>query len=216
MKVIGVGFGRSGTMSLKQALGELGAGPCFHMIDLIQDPSKVGPWHAAVFEGEMDWDAMFDGFESTIDWPGCTLWRDLIDAFPEAKVLLNYRDFDAFYRSLETTVYALRKAAKEGTLEPDASRPQPVPELWEIIDELIFARDLQGSIEDRERVREICEQRLEEIQSTVPADRLTVWKLGDGWGPLCEMLDVHEPEHEFPHLHEAAEFRAKFGLPALA
>lgn len=84
MRVIGVGFGRSGTMSLKHALEEVGAGPCFHMIDLIRDPDNVDPWHDAAVRGEKDWDAMFSGYDSTIDWPGCTFWEELIEVYPDA------------------------------------------------------------------------------------------------------------------------------------
>ena len=217
MKVIGVGFGRTGTWSLKNALDEIGAGPCFHMLDLIRNPDIVGPWHDAAIKGQPDWDAMFDGFDSTIDWPGCTFWRELIEVYPEAHVLLNVRDFDGWLRSFNNTIYAVRKAAMAGELSEDSSRPEPSPQLWEVIGNVVYERDLEGKVDDPEALRELYHDRIETIKATVPAERLTVFELGvDGWETLADMLGVEAPDTEFPHLHDTDEFRAEFGLPALA
>ncbi len=38
LKVIGSGFGRTGTMSMKEALEVLGPGPCHHMIEVMENP----------------------------------------------------------------------------------------------------------------------------------------------------------------------------------
>lgn len=217
MKVLGVGFGRSGTMSLKQALEDLGAGPCLHMIDLIRNNDLIPPWYAAAIEGDVDFDRMYDGFESTIDWPGCTYWKQLIEYYPDAPVLLNYRDFDGWYKSVENTIVAVRKASMAGELKPDASRPAPPPELWQVIGKLIYEVDFEGNFEDRDWMRNMYEARIEEIKATVPAERLTVFKLedNDGWTSLAAMLGVDEPDTPFPHLHDTNEFRTEFGLEPL-
>jgi len=217
MKVLGVGFGRSGTMSIKQALEEVGAGPCFHMIELIRNNEMIPPWHDAAIKGEVDFDRMFEGFESTIDWPGCSYWRELIEYYPDAPVLLNYRDFDGFYKSCKNTIYALREAAMKGELVEDASRPAPPPELWQVIGKLLWEQDFQGRFEDEQWMREMYYARIEEIKQTVSADRLTVFKLEEAsWQPIADMLGIDPPEGEFPHLHDTDEFRSEFGLPALA
>ena len=218
MKVLGVGFGRSGTMSLKAALEELGAGPCLHMIDLIRNNELIAPWHDAAIEGDVDFDRMFAGFESTIDWPGCSYWRELIEHHPDTPVLLNYREFDGWYKSVQNTIVAVREASQKGELKPDANRPAPPPELWQVIGTLIYERDFQGKFEDEEWMRDMYYARIEEIKATVPAERLTLFKLEDqpGWAPIADMLGVEAPQTEFPHLHDTDEFRAEFGLPALA
>lgn len=219
MKVIGVGFGRTGTMSLKQALADLGAGPCFHMIDLIMGERKARdlPYWVRIAEGEaVDWTEVFDGWQSTVDWPAASKWRELIAAFPDAPVLLNVRDFDGWYRSVENTILAVKLAARAGELEQDANREAPAPELWGVIERLIWEGDFQGRFEDREWVRKTYDERIEEIRATVPAERLTVWNLGDGWQPLADMLGVAAPTTPFPRLHDTNEFRLEFGLPALA
>ncbi|MBA3359294.1 MAG: sulfotransferase family protein [Thermoleophilaceae bacterium] len=218
MKVVGVGFGRSGTMSLKQALEDLGQGPCLHMIDLIRNNELIPPWQEAAIEGNVDFDKMFEGFESTIDWPGCTYWKDLIDYYPDALVLLNYRDFDGWYKSVNNTIVAVRKASMAGELKPDANRPPPPPELWQVIGKLIYEVDFQGNVEDEAWMRDMYYARIEEIKATVPAERLIEFNLEDspGWEPLTEKLGVEAPDKEFPHLHDTEEFRAEFGLPPLA
>lgn len=217
MKVIGAGFGRTGTWSLKHALDEVGAGPTFHMLDLIRNPDKVAPWHDAAIKGNVDFEAMFDGYESTIDWPGCSYWRELMEAYPEAQVLLNVRDFDGWYKSFNNTIYAVRKAAMAGELVQDANRPAPSPELWEVIGHLIYEHDLEGKVDQPDALRDLYHERIETIKSEVPADRLTMFELGkDGWETLADMMGVEAPTTEFPHLHDTDEFRSEFGLPALA
>ena len=216
MKVIGVGFGRSGTMSLKQALEDLGAGPCFHMIDLIRNPDKVEPWHDAAIKGEKNWDEMFSGYELKIDWPGCSFWEELIEVYPDSPVLLNVRDFDGFYKSCQNTILAVKQAAMSGELPEDASREGPKPELWGVIEKLIWQGDFQGRFEDKEWVRQMYYDRIETIKNTVPADRLIVWELGvDGWEPICEALGEPVPDKPFPHMHDTNEFRTEFGLEPL-
>jgi hypothetical protein len=219
MKVLGVGFGRTGTLSLKAALEQVGAGPCFHMLDLIQGENKERdlPYWVKIADGEqVDWHEVFEPWEATVDWPAASKWRELIDAFPDVPVLLNVREFDGFYKSCQNTILAVKLAAQAGELAPDTNREQPAPELWGVIEKLIWQGDFQGRFEDKEWVRQMYYDRIEEIKNTVPAERLTVWELGDGWAPLCEMLGVDEPDEPFPHLHDTNEFRSEFGLQPIA
>jgi hypothetical protein len=187
------------------------------MIDLIRNNDLIPPWYAAAIDGDVDFDRMYEGFESTIDWPGCTYWKQLIEHYPDAAVLLNYRDFDGWYKSVENTIVAVRKASMAGELKPDANRPAPPPELWQVIGKLIYEVDFEGNFEDRDWMRNMYEARIEEIKSTVPAERLTVFKLedNDGWTSLAAMLGVEEPSTPFPHLHDTNEFRTEFGLEPL-
>jgi hypothetical protein len=220
MKMVGVGFGRTGTMSLKAALERLGAGPCFHMIDLIMGENKhhdLQHWIKIANGEQVDWHEVFDGWEATVDWPACSRWEELIEAFPDVPVLLNVRDFDGFYKSCQNTILAVKQAAMAGELQEDANREQPAPELWGVIEQLIWQGDFQGRFEDKEWVRSMYYERIETIKARVPADRLIVWELGvDGWEPLAEALGVEVPDEPFPRLHDTNEFRTEFGLPALA
>ena len=115
MKVIGAGFGRTGTMSLKEALEELGFGPCYHAIELFENPAHAGLWEAAERGEPVDWDELLGGYEATVDWPGCTFYKDLMQAYPDAKVLLNVWDPERWYESAANTIYNIRRG---GTLSP--------------------------------------------------------------------------------------------------
>jgi hypothetical protein len=218
MKLLGVGFGRTGTMSLKGALEELGY-PTFHMIDLIMGENRdrdLTYWIKIANREPVDWNEVFENYEATVDWPACSRWEELIEAFPDAAVLLNYRDFDGFYRSCENTILAVKEAAMAGELKEDANREGPSPELWGVIEKLIWQGDFQGNFKDKEWARQMYWNRIETIKSTVDPDRLIVWELGvDGWEPICEKLGVPVPDHPFPHLHDTNEFRTEFGLTPL-
>jgi len=219
VKVIGVGFGRTGTMSLKAALERLGAGPCFHMIDLIMGERRERdlPYWVQIGDGEpVDWHEVFDGWESTVDWPAAAKWREICAAFPDVPVLLNVRDFDGWYASVENTILAVKLAAQAGEMAPDANRPQPHPALWGVIERLIWQGDFQGRFQDRDWVRETYDARIAEIKAYVPAERLVVWELGvDGWEPLAAALGVAAPTTPFPHLHDTNDFRAACALAPL-
>jgi len=218
--MIGVGFGRTGTMSLKAALEELGAGPCFHMIDLIMGERKerdLPYWVKIANGGDYDWPEVFDGWGSTVDWPACSRWEELIEAYPDVPVLLNLRDFEPWYRSCANTILAVKQAAQAGELPEDPNRPPPAPELWGVIDKLIWEGDFEGRFDDKDWMRDMYFKRIDTIKATIPPDRLVVWELGvDGWEPLAEVLGVEVPDTPFPHLHDTNEFRTEFGLPALA
>jgi Sulfotransferase domain len=216
MKMIGVGFGRTGTMSLKAALEELGANPCFHMIDLIMGENKerdLPYWVKIANDEPVDWHEVFDGWEATVDWPACSRWEELIEAFPGVPVLLNVRDFDGWYKSVENTILAVKLAAQAGEVREDTNRDMPAPELWGVIEKLIWQGDFQGRFEDKEWVRQMYFDRIDTIKSTVDPDRLIVWELGkDGWEPLADALGVPVPDKPFPRLHDTNEFRTEFGL----
>src|ERR1700712_5108190 len=98
LKVIGSGFGRTGTLSLKLALEQLGLGPCYHMVEVVKAPAAAADWEAAADGQPVDWDRVFQGYRATVDWPAATFWRELAHAYPEAKVILSLRDPESWYR----------------------------------------------------------------------------------------------------------------------
>src|SRR5690348_10244023 len=116
MRVIGVGFGRTGTASLKVALERLGVAPCYHMYDVIEEPARARAWLAAAEGGKPDWDEIFAGYAATVDWPGAAFWRELLATYPQAKVILTVRDPQRWYDSTRQTIFrnAQRTPSKLG------------------------------------------------------------------------------------------------------
>ena len=103
-----------------------------------------------------------------------------------------------------------------GELAEDANREGPSPELWGVIEQLIWQGDFQGKFQDKEWVREMYFDRIETIKNAVPSERLIMWELGvDGWEPICEALGKPVPDKPFPRLHDTNEFRTEFGLEPL-
>ena len=215
MKVIGAGFGRTGTMSLKAALERLGFGPCFHMIDLIRDPTPLPYWQAAADGEKVDWAEALDGWESTIDWPGCTFWEEMAEIWPDAPVLLSVRDPDAWYRSTYNSIHEAKEMALRGELQGNTEEP-PDPAVMQMINGLIWKGTFKGRFTDKEFALEVFRRHNEDVKSKVPADRLLVYEIKQGWGPLCDFLGVEVPDEPMPHLNDTESFRNMFGMPALA
>ena len=214
MKVIGAGFGRTGTLSQKAALEQLGFGPSFHMIDVARRPELLPGWQAAVDGDEVDWHALLEGWESTVDWPACTYWAQIWEAFPEAKVLLSVRDPEAWYASCAKSIHASAQAAAKGELE--GGSVEVSPDAMRMINGLIWDGTFQGRFDDKQFAIDTYLAHNEDVKSRVPADRLLVYEVKEGWEPLCEFLEVPVPDGPMPHLNDATSFRAMVGLPELA
>lgn len=66
-----------------------------------------------------------------------------------------------------------------------------------------------GQVADREFALGVFRGHIEAVQAEVPAERLLVFEVGQGWDPLCRFLGVPVPDGEpFPHVNERAAFRA--------
>ncbi len=216
MKVIGAGFGRTGTMTLKAALEELGADPCYHMIEVLWgDTSRLPLWQAAASGEDTDWERLFEGFEATVDWPGCTFYEPLMEVFPDAKVLLTVRDPEAWYESAKSSIYAALIAGRNGELAEGTQEP-PSTEAFQMISTLIWEGTFHGRFEEKDYAIEVFNRHIEDVKSKVPPERLVVHDIKDGWRPLARMLDVPEPDTPFPRLNDKVAFREMVGLPALA
>ena len=104
LKVIGAGFGRTGTDSMREALEILGFGPCHHMRELIKDPEHERLWRSVVAGATPDWDLLLGGYVSCVDWPSAYYWPQLVKAFPQARVILTWRTAESWWASFEKTL----------------------------------------------------------------------------------------------------------------
>ncbi len=204
LKVIGAGFGRTGTTSLKVALQALGF-PCCHWSDLPAQPERVRLWEAVADGQPVAWDDVFNGYQATVDWPGVAFWRELIDAYPDAKVILSVRDPDRWYDSIERRIlYSARQIRTPG-FESSALAKRFTPDLWRLahMTEKVTVQRSFGGCLDREHVIAVFERHNQEVQRHVPAERLMVYEVTQGWEPLCEFLGVPVPAGmPFPRLND--------------
>ena len=114
LSIIGAGFGRTGTMSLKFALEQLGAGNCYHMMETRKNPDHTELWLKAMNAEPVDWDELFRDYSAAIDWPACRFWRELSEFYPKAKVILTLRDPERWYQSMSQTIYQALTNPKPG------------------------------------------------------------------------------------------------------
>jgi hypothetical protein len=207
LEVIGAGFGRTGTLSLKVALEQLGLGPCYHMLEVLGTPDRPQQWLDQVEGRPPGWDVVFSGFRATVDWPAAAYWRELAAHYPEARVILSLRDPGKWYDSVMNTIYnAMRPDLGEGV--PEAIRVQLT-----MVRKLIAEQTFGGRLEDRAHAIDVFERHNRAVREAIPAERLLVYEPGDGWEPLCAFLERPVPETDFPRLNDTAEFRARMGLP---
>jgi sulfotransferase family protein len=208
IEVIGAGFGRTGTMSLKVALEELGFGPCYHMIELFGHPEHVELWEAASQGKPVDWEELFSGYRATTDWPACSFYEELTERYPDAKVILTVRDPDRWYESTYNTIYGMRRMLSSPIFRLAAPFRPGLRRATQMNDRLIWEDTFGGSLEDRERAIEVFERHNEEVKERVPAEKLLVYEVKEGWEPLCEFLGVEVPKDKpFPHLNDTDTFR---------
>jgi sulfotransferase family protein len=191
--LIGAGLGRTGTASLKLALEQLGLGPCYHMRELFMHPEHASHWLRAA-DGYPDWDTLFDGYGSTMDYPGCTFWHELAQFYPTAKVLLTVRDPDQWFDSTQATIFAEAMTAN--------LKSSPLQEFFE---KTVF-KPFGDRIHDRSFMIESFRRHNAEVERAIPQERLLVYTVGQGWEPLCKFVGSAIPDAPFPHLNSREEF----------
>ena len=195
LKVIGSGLGRTGTMSLKLGLEQLGLGPCHHMVEVFMHPETVPLWIQAG-HGAADWDAIFDGYASMVDYPGARFWRELADHYPDAKVLHSVRDPDGWFESTQETIFAPGGAADAAT--------GPMRAFFDVVTD-----GVAGRLHDRDFMIDHFHRHTEAVKAAIAPERLLVFEASQGWGPLCAFLGVPVPDTPFPRENTREEFKAR-------
>ncbi|MDZ7673965.1 MAG: sulfotransferase [Acidimicrobiales bacterium] len=197
MEVIGAGWGRTGTLSTKIALERLGLGPCYHMIEVFRThPEHRSLWRRAAAGEQVEWSEIFSEYRSAVDWPTCAFWRELAEAYPQAKVLLTYRPGRDWYESFDATI-------SDGI---PRRHPGDGDETGAMMNEVIVQRSFLNRAGSRDELVDRYEEHVAEVREALPAERLLVWSPKEGWEPLCEFLDVSTPAEPFPQVNDRADF----------
>ncbi|MDQ3019929.1 MAG: sulfotransferase family protein [Bacteroidota bacterium] len=215
LKIIGTGLGRTGTHSLKLALEQLGFGKCYHMIELIQHPEGLKYFQQAEKDEHVNWEELFEGYHSAVDYPVARYYKQLIKYYPDAKIIHTIRDAESWYKSVTDTIFWVSKPSLWRILKvavhlPFSSETRsrlPVFKFNGKLIELEFGKDLKN----KEEVIRRFNLHNEEVIKTIPKERLLVFNPKGGWDPLCNFLNVPVPENPFPKSNTKDEFiqRAK-------
>jgi len=211
VKVIGAGFGRTGTLSTQAALNQLGF-PCYHMFEVVRNKankSHLDFWRKVANSPagmQHDWRQVFAKYTATVDNPACCVWRELMQAYPDAKVLLTVhpRGPEAWYESTIDTIYftenmwqfeVLRAVTPFGRKFGDMTR------------KLVWQRSHGGTMDNRDKAIAHYKQHIEDVKAAVPPGRLLVFSVDQGWKPLCDFLEVPIPPTPFPNVNDRAEIK---------
>jgi len=195
--VIGAGVGRTGTHSLKLAINMLGIGPCHHMEEVLHNMPVQVPLWASALAGQPDWQAIYNGYESAVDWPTACFFRELLKAYPTAKFVLAHRSPESWADSFGSTIYKLV-----------ADRDQAPPEMKEWLEMAtgVIAKTGFPDGLNRDGIIKAFMAHYEAVKNTIPADQLLVYEVKEGWGPLCDFLGKPVPSDPFPRTNDRAEF----------
>lgn len=207
LSVVGAGFGRTGTLSLKGALELLGFGSCYHMVEVIQNPTFIKFWIAAAKGETMNWDEVFNGYHSAVDWPVASYWRELAAYYPESKVILSVRSPESWFESATNTIFSPqtreRMSDTFGDVESDGAGGLDMGAMMK----KIMVDTFGGKpLDDKENAMAVFERHNQTVIDTIPADRLLVFEASQGWEPLCAFLDVPVPDVPYMEVNKREDF----------
>jgi hypothetical protein len=197
LEVISAGFGRTGTMSLKLGLEQLGFGRCHHMDEVLADIETQLPLWNAANAGEPDFEAIYDGYGAAVDWPTAAFWRELAAAYPAAKLVLSTRTPESWCRSFSDTILSVLNAPETW---PDHARP------WlEMVTDVVVGRSLGGKTGPDDLLAAFNAHEAA-VKAEIPPERLLVFDVRQGWEPLCRFLERPVPDSPFPRTNSKEEF----------
>lgn len=210
MEVIGAGFARTGTKSLQEALEILGYGKCYHMVTLFGNPQDIKYWEAAATGQKVEWEKLFDGCKSVVDFPGSFYYKELMSKYPDAKIILSKRDAESWYNSAYSTIYSFNPGVKTKLkLVSFALFNERARNLLRIVKMnklTIWDRLFQKRFEDKDFAIKVFNDHIRDTIQYVPKEKLLVFEAKDGWGPLCEFLNKPIPSVPYPKLNSKEDF----------
>jgi len=217
LHVIGVGLSRTGTLSTRLALGKLLGGKIYHGFESDMD-DKADFWLRAAENPDCvsaeDWREFLSGrgYTAGVGEPLALFYKEVGAAYPEAKFLLNTRDPHSWYRSMRTAIIKPR-----GYLE----RP-PISWIFSLF-------SIERNKQLFHRVRALSAEKLglnhsswsavyagEEAAvqfftswqqlmiKTIPAEKLLVYNVKEGWEPLAKLVGAEVPDEPFPQINDGA------------
>ena len=198
MKVICAGWGRTGTRSLKYALEHLTGQPSYHMQNILLNKKDAKKWHNSIFRHneKFDWEDIYKGYGACLDFPSCNYYKELMEYYPDAKVILTVRDAESWVKSWNVLNNQILKSF---TFRFLAKIPRTSFKLQkDIHNKMILGIDgaFQGVKSDKERMKKF-EEWNQSVIDYVPKERLLVYEVKDGWAPLCKFLDAPIPDMPF-------------------
>ncbi|TNE57802.1 MAG: sulfotransferase family protein [Alphaproteobacteria bacterium] len=206
LEIIGAGYGRTGTMGLKNVLEQLGFNKCYHMIEVFEHLDTAVPfWQDAADGKSVDWEQHFKGFRAAVDWPSSAFWKELADFYPDAKVILSTRTPESWYKSFSNTI--MHHMMTE--LDPAETPPEMLA--WsKMAKQLIRHNTFHDRLADADYMIQAFKDHEQQVKDTIAPERLLIFNSADGWEPLCAFLGVPVPDEPYPLVNTTEDFRKRF------
>ena len=216
IKIIGAGFPRTGTNTLRESLELLGFSKTYHMKQLLVHPENLHYWTTLKETGTTDWESLYDGYQATVDFPCYPWYKQHIKQYPDAKVILSVRPFEKWYESFYTTIWKSQnppESQKAEMAERVAASPrlQAVMKVMGLAKQTMNEEHFQGRFLDKEFMEKVFNDHNEEVKNYVPADKLLVFDVCEGWEPLCKFLETEVPCDSLPHTNKKEDFHVMVG-----
>ncbi len=213
IKVIDLGLGRTGTMSLKYALEKLGFDKCYHFSDMHNHLEHTDIWLSVSRGEKVNWESLFEGYQSTVYWSPSYDYLELLKQYPDVKVVLTVRDPEKWYKSMYDTIYKFNRltfSRKVFLLVMSLFKPElkKLYAMWQLQEQSLWKKTFKGKFHDKKFAIEVFNKHIEEVKKNVPADRLLIYEIQDGWEPLCHFLKTPVPEAPFPRVNDSSSFIA--------
>jgi len=203
LKIIGTGFGRTGTLSLKVALEQLGFGPCHHMKEVMLNREQA-EWFSQASKGiEVDWIDVFRNYKSAVDWPAVAYYKNIANTFPEAKIILGIRDPNSWYKSVSETIYNVVPSFPMWIrfIFPRSDK------VLRMIEKTIWQGEFSGRFEDKDFAIKVFNEHIKSVKEAFPVERILIHSPKDGWQPLCDFLGVEIPDTPYPWENDSSRIK---------
>jgi hypothetical protein len=213
IKIIGAGFPRTGTNTLRESLEQLGFVKTYHMKNLLTNPHNLQYWITLKETGTTNWEALYDGYQATVDFPAYPWYKEHLTRYPDAKVILSTRPFEKWHESVYSTIWQAQNPSEEQRAEMQqkiAANPGLAKSIKcvQFAKQVIMEEHFQGRFLDKTFAEEVFNKHIEEVKASVPVDKLLVYDVSEGWAPLCNFLNVPEPQEPLPHTNKREDFKA--------
>jgi hypothetical protein len=221
MRILVLGMPRTGTSSLCLALRKMGYTP-HQMRDVLSKPSELALWREAINVtllpsgsrrknmppyGLPEFDKLLADYDVVMDLPGCVFAKELVEAYPDAKVILTKRRYEDWEKSMGESIWCL-DTWQLFTLCRKLNITQLAP-LMRLIHSVfrVHSNNAYGG----PKAKQAFEKHYDTVRSSVPSNRLLELDMDDedvGWEPLCKFLDKPVPKESFPRLNEEQAMRS--------
>lgn len=195
MKVICAGLSKTGTKSLASALRVLG----YTVYDFPEHTSiHLDEWRAIYHEGEtLDFATMYEGVDAITDLPAAFWFEEILQKFPEAKIILTVRDSDEVW--VQSWVKHLQMTRDLDLFSKLAyllcEKPRKLLDFYNAEDLAVY-----GSVNPTSTTlfKKKYNTHNERVKAVIPPEKLLVYNVKQGWEPLCKFLKVDVPSRDFP------------------